>query len=61
MFKIQDTESIICEFYYNSFIECILSGKTLLDYTNSFSPNDYKNNEKTTYQDFKDKYVNSGV
>ena len=61
MFRIQDPESIICGFYYNYFIEYILSGKTLLDYTNLFSPNDYKNNEKTTYQDFKDKYVKSGV
>ena len=31
--------SIMCGF---CFIECILAGKLLLDYTNLFSPNDYK-------------------
>ena len=34
----------------------MLSGKTLLDYTNLFSPNDYKKNEKIIYRYFKDKY-----
>ena len=35
----------------------MLSGKTFLDYTNLFSPNDYKKNHKITYKYFKDKYV----
>ena len=34
----------------------MLSGKTLLYYTNLFSPNDYKKNEKIIYKYFKDKY-----
>ena len=34
----------------------MLVGKKLLDYTNLFSPNDYKNNDKIIYEDFKDKY-----
>ena len=34
----------------------MLSGKTLLDYTNLFSPNDYKKNEKIIYKYFKGKY-----
>ena len=32
----------MCGFYYAAFIEYTLAGKTLLDYTDLFSPNDYK-------------------
>ena len=31
-------------------------GKILLDYTYSFSPNDYRKNDKKIYKYFKDKY-----
>ena len=34
----------------------MLSGKTFLDYSNLFSPNDYKKNVKIIYKYFKDKY-----
>ena len=37
------------------------AGKTLLDYTNLFSTNDYKKNDKIIYKYLKDKYVNSRV
>ena len=46
IFRIQDNESIMCGFYCIAFIEYMLPGKTLLDYTNLFSPNDYKKNDK---------------
>ena len=46
----------MCGFYCIAFIEYILAGKTLLDYTNLFSPNDYKKNEKIIDNYFKDKY-----
>ena len=59
IFRIQDNESIMCEFYCMAFIEYMLAGKTLLDYTNLFSPNDYKKNDKIIYKYFKDKYVKS--
>ena len=45
----------MCGFYYIAFIEYMLAGKTLLDYTNMFSPNDYKKNGKLIYKYFKDK------
>ena len=48
--------SIICGFYCIDFIEYMLAGKTLLDYTNLFSPNAYKKNDKIIYKYFKDKY-----
>ena len=56
IFRIQDNESIMWEFYCIAFIEYMLSGKTLLDYTNLLPLNNYKKNEKTIYKYFKDKY-----
>ena len=37
-------------------MEYMLAGKTLLDYTNLLSRNDYKKNEKIIYKYFKNKY-----
>ena len=34
----------------------MLAGKTLLDYNNLFSPNNYKKNGKVIYKYFKSKY-----
>ena len=36
----------MCRFYYIAFIEYVRPGKTLLDYANLFSPNNYKKNGK---------------
>ena len=51
----QDNESIMSGFYCIDFIEYMLVGKTLLEYTNLLSPDDYKKNEKIIYKYFKDK------
>ena len=56
IFRIQDDDSTMCGFCWIAFIEYIDAGKTLLDYTNLYSPNDYKKNEKIIYKYFKDKY-----
>ena len=32
----------MCGFYFITFIKYMTAGETLLDYTNLFSPNDYK-------------------
>ena len=37
-------------------MEYMISGKTLLDYTNLLSPNDYRKNDKMIYKFSKDKY-----
>ena len=42
--------------YYNSFIKYMHAGKNLLDYTNLLSPNDYKQNDKKIYINFKSEY-----
>ena len=57
VFRIQDNESITCGFYCVAFIEYMLAEKTLSDYTNLFSPNDYKKNSKIIHKYFKDKYA----
>ena len=46
MFIIQDNKSIICGFYCIAFREYMFAWKTLLDYTNLFSLNNYKKNDK---------------
>ena len=46
----------MCGFYCIAIKEYILAGKTLLDYTDLFSPNDYKKNDKIIYKHFKGKY-----
>ena len=46
IFRIQAYDSIMCGYFCIEFINFILKGKTLLDYTNLFSPNDFKNNDQ---------------
>ena len=46
----------MCGFYGIAFIEYMVTGKTLLDYTNLFPPNNYKKNDKMIYKYFQDKY-----
>ena len=53
IFRIQDSKSFMFGFYNIAFIRCMLAGKTLLDYTNLFSPNGQ--NSKIIYKYFKDK------
>ena len=57
IFRIQD-DSIMWGFYCIVFKEYIITGKTLLDFTNLFSPNDYSKNDKIIFKYFKDKYGN---
>ena len=41
IFRIQDDESIMSGYYCIAFMDYIFAGKTLLNYTNLFSSNDY--------------------
>ena len=36
----------MCEYFCVGFIDFMLKSKSLLDYTNLFSPNDYQKNDK---------------
>ena len=42
IFRLKAYDSIMCGYYCIEFINYMLKGKTLLDYTNLFSPNDLK-------------------
>ena len=45
-FKLQAYDSIMCGYFCIAFIDFMLAGKTLLQFTNLFSLNDFKKNDK---------------
>ena len=45
IFRIQAYESIMCGHFCIGFIDFMLAGKTLTEYTNLFSPNNFKKND----------------
>ena len=54
--RIQSDDSFMYGFYCIALIKFMIAGKTLLDYTNLFSPNDDKENDNIICKYFKDKY-----
>ena len=46
VYRIQAYDLIMRGYFCIGFINFMLKGKSLLDYTNLFSPNDYKENDK---------------
>ena len=48
----------MCRLYFIVFIEFMTAGKTLLDYSYTFSPNDYQKNDKIIHKYSKGKYGN---
>ena len=53
IFRIQAYDSIMCGYFCIEFINYMLKGKTLLDYTNLFSPNHFKKNDQIIKRIFK--------
>ena len=53
IFRILAYDSIMCRYICIEFINYMLKGKTLLDYTNLFSPNDFKKNDQVIKRIFK--------
>ena len=51
--RIQAYDSIMCGYFCIKFINYMLEGKTLLDYTNLFSPSDFKKNDRFIKRIFK--------
>ena len=45
IFRIQPRDSIMCGYFCIGFIDFMLVGKTLTEYTNLFSPNNFKRND----------------
>ena len=53
IFQIQEDNSIMCGYFCIGFIDLMLAGKKLTDYTNLFSPYDFKKNDDTILSHFK--------
>ena len=53
IFRIQAHDSIMCGYFCIEFINYMLKGKTLLDNTNLFSPDDFKKNDQVIKRIFK--------
>ena len=47
IFQKQENNSIMCGNFCIEFIDFLLAGKKLIDYTNLFSPHDFKKNDST--------------
>ena len=45
IFRIQAYDSVMCGYFCIGFIDFMLKGKTLTDFTNHFSPNNFKTND----------------
>ena len=54
VFRVQANNSIMCDYFCIGFIDFILAGKTLIDYTNLFSPQDFDKNDQIIISYFKD-------
>ena len=52
VYKIQANDLIMCGYFCIGFIDFMLKGKSLLDYTNLFSPNEYEKNDTMTLKYF---------
>ena len=45
IYRIQNFDSIMCGYFCIGFIDYMLKGKSLTDYTNLFLPNSFKKND----------------
>ena len=45
IFRIQANDSVMCEYFCIGFIDFMLKGKSLTEFTNLFSPNNFKKND----------------
>ena len=52
IFRIQAYDSIMCGYFCIAFIDFMLKRKTLTEYTNLFSPNNFKKNDDTVLNYF---------
>ena len=45
LFRVQTCDSVICGYFCIGFIDFMFKGKTLTEFTNIFSPNNFKKND----------------
>ena len=53
IFRVKASDSVICGYFCIGFIDFMLEGKKLTDYTNLFSPYDFKKNDDIILSYFK--------
>ena len=53
IFRVQANDSVMCGYFCIGFIDFMLAGKKLTDYTNMFSPYDFKKNDNIILPYFK--------
>ena len=53
IFQVQANDSVMCGYFCKGFIDFMLAGKKLTDYTNLFSPHDLKKNDDIILSYFK--------
>ena len=54
IYRLQANDSVMCGYFYIGFIDFMLAGKTLTDYTALFSPYDFNKNDQIILSYFKD-------
>ena len=54
IFRVQANNSIMCGYFCIGFIDFMLAGKKLTDFTSLFSPYDFKKNDNIILSYFKD-------
>ena len=52
IFSIQAYDSIICGYFRNGFVDFMLKGKFLTDFTNPFPPHNFRKNDKVILDRF---------
>ena len=55
IFQVQANNSIMYGYFYIGFVDFMLAGKKLTDFTSLFSPYDFEKNENIILSYFKDK------
>ena len=54
IFRVQANDSVMCGYFCIGFIDFMLAGKKLTDFTNMFSPHDFEKNDDIILSYFKD-------
>ena len=62
IFRIQAYDSVMCGYFYIGFIDFMFKGKTLTEFTNLFSPNNFEKNDDIILKYFiNNAYVYNGI
>ena len=56
IFRVQANNSVMCGYFCIGFIDFILAGKTLIYYTNLFSPHDFDKTDQIIFSIFKNSW-----